>query len=90
LVAQALIAYKGKPTKAPWVENDKDPFEALATFQLGCESPAADRGAYYYPGIPGPNVFATVQAVVAQAKRKLPVPKTNPTPLPVVTLTCPA
>ncbi|MFL6101512.1 MAG: hypothetical protein ACJ71T_16320 [Actinomycetales bacterium] len=55
------------------------PYDALAAYQLGCSAPARDRGAFFFPGVAGANVLATVQAVPAMAKATLPVPTSTPT-----------
>ena len=65
------------------------PFTALATFQLGCSAPKAQRGAYTFPGESGPNLLATLQAVPGAAGVAFPLPaQTLPPALP--TLKCPA
>lgn len=74
LVIQALIAEGQDPASASWTVSGSNPYTALASYQLGCSAPAADRGAFYYPGSSDPNVIATVQAVAAAAGDVLPVP----------------
>jgi hypothetical protein len=51
----------------------KTPVTALATFQLGCAAASADRGAYVFPGAPGPNLLATLQAVPGAAEVAFPL-----------------
>lgn len=70
---QALVAVKVSPTAARWTEGGRTPYQALATYQLGCSDPAASRGAFYFPGSRQPNDLATVQAVPAAAGKALPV-----------------
>ena len=50
------------------------PYTALASFQLGCADPAADRGAFFFPGDRSPNILASVQSVPAAAGVTLPLP----------------
>jgi hypothetical protein len=71
LTIQTLIAEGSSPAKASWSKGTSTPFTALASFQIGCSSPGF--GAFFYPGDPSPNTFATVQAVPAMAGRKLPI-----------------
>ena len=65
LTLQALIAVGVRPST--WRKGSATPESALAAYQLGCAAPAADRGAFYYPGDQTPSVLATVQAVPAAA-----------------------
>ncbi len=58
-------------------------------FQLGCPDPVAYRGAYFFPGSRTPNLFATVQAVPAQALRPLPIAASTPS-ADVPVRSCPA
>ncbi len=69
LVTQALLA-TGSPLSA-WQKGTGDPMSALLSYQLGCSDPAADRGAFYFPGDRSANVIATVQAVPAAARLPL-------------------
>jgi hypothetical protein len=71
LVIQAILAERGSPVAAPWKHGAKNPFTALAQYQLGCK--AKGFGAFTFPPSPGANVFATVQAVPAMGSRTLPV-----------------
>ena len=66
LVIQALIAEGSSPTATMWTKGTKNPFTALASYQLGC-------GAFFFPPSTSPNVFATVQAVPAMESKTLPV-----------------
>jgi hypothetical protein len=77
LVIQAILADKSKPTAARWVHGSATPLNALTSYQLGCSAPAADRGAFFFPGSSDPSVLATVQAVPAEAGKKLPVAKST-------------
>ena len=74
VVIQGLIAYGSSPTThAEWNQAGGTPFTALASYQLQCAPNANDNGSFTFPGVPGPNVFATVQSVPAAAAKKLPV-----------------
>ena len=67
LVLQALLAV-GAADDARFADRAATPLEALLSFQLGCDAPEADRGAFTFPGSNGaPNGFATAQAVGAGA-----------------------
>lgn len=90
LTIQAIRAFKGNPAKAPWISGTQTPYTALAGFQLGCSEPVGDRGAYRSTFAPGPDTFSTVQATVAAAKKRLPLPKTNAAYKDPVSLPCPA
>jgi hypothetical protein len=78
LSIQALLAEGLAPALPGYRVGGASPFAALAAYQLGCSSPVADRGAFFFPGFPGPNVLATVQAVPAMAKTTLPLPASTP------------
>jgi hypothetical protein len=71
LVIQAILAENGTPSATQWTKGTKTPFTALASYQLGCAQPGY--GAFFYPPSTSPNVFATVQAVPAMARKTLPV-----------------
>jgi hypothetical protein len=50
------------------------PYDALASFQLGCSDPASDRGGFFFSADDrSVNVLATVQAVPAMAHQTLPL-----------------
>lgn len=67
LVLQALLAVD-EAGAARFADQGATPLAALLSFQLGCSSPAPDRGAFTFPGSnDAPNSFATVQAVPAAA-----------------------
>ena len=70
LSIQGILALGGSPTTARWRVSGVGPYAALAAYQLGCADPAADRGAYFFPGDRSPNVLATVQAVVAASRAR--------------------
>jgi hypothetical protein len=76
LVIQTLLAEGQDPASVSWTVSGSTPYTALASYQLGCSAPAANRGAFYYPGSTTPSVIATVQAVPAAAGKKLPVRET--------------
>ena len=62
LVLQAIVAGGGSPTAGEWVEGSNTALSALLAFQLGCDAPAADRGAFTYPGTDdAANALATEQ-----------------------------
>jgi hypothetical protein len=69
LVLQALLAVDA--ADAPrFADRSDTPLGALLSFQLGCSTPEADRGAFTFPGSnDAPNGFATAQAVGAAAGR---------------------
>ncbi|MBN6033809.1 terpene cyclase/mutase family protein [Amycolatopsis sp. 195334CR] len=69
LAIQAIVAAGGQPGNA---------YAALASFQLGCTDPAADRGAFFYPGSRAVNLLATVQAVPAAAGKAFPLAPSTP------------
>ncbi len=77
LVMQALLSEKSKPTSSRWVHGTASPLGALAKYQLGCNAPAANRGAFFFPGSSDPSVLATVQAVPAAALKRFPLAKTH-------------
>ena len=67
LVLQALIA-TGDADAARFSDRVATPLGALLSFQLGCDAPVSDRGAFTFPGSNGaPNGFATAQAVAPAA-----------------------
>jgi hypothetical protein len=72
-VIQTLLDEGQDPGSASWAVSGSTPYSALASFQLGCSAPAANRGAFFYPGSTKPSVIATVQAVPAAAGKTLPV-----------------
>ncbi|MDQ2836484.1 MAG: hypothetical protein M3Y89_03575 [Actinomycetota bacterium] len=73
LSIQTILAENASPKSAYWRTATGSPNAALASFQLGCSAPVANRGAFFYPGSADPNVLATVQAVPAAAGKTLPV-----------------
>ena len=68
LVLQAVLALSKSPTKGPFARHP-DPVTVVESFQA---SSGANRGSFSYPGISGPNVIATYQAVPAVAGVVLP------------------
>jgi hypothetical protein len=67
LVIQALVA-AGAGDDERFADQSASPLGALLSFQLGCDVPEADRGAFTFPGSnDAPNGFATAQAVPAAA-----------------------
>jgi hypothetical protein len=73
LVIQALVALGQLTNPAFTQPGGLTPPVALASFQLGCSSPKADRGAYVFPGVDGPNLLATLQAVPGAAEVAFPL-----------------
>ncbi len=92
LTLQALLADRVPLRRWQKVSGGRilDPVSALANFQLGCAAPAADRGAYFYPGDESPNVLATVQSVPAAAGLPLSQVHRRPVSTAVPVLHCPA
>jgi len=88
LVIQALLAAGEDPATGRWVRGGATPYDALLRFSLGCNAPAADRGAFYFDvgdGTRKPNVLATVQSVPAAAGAYYPLAPSTPDPqVPVV------
>lgn len=72
LVIQALVALHelGSPG---FHKAGGTPERALDRFQLGCSMPASERGSFTYPGVPGPNLISTIQAIPAAAHKALPI-----------------
>jgi hypothetical protein len=75
---QAILAVKGAPGSAAWMTHHSGPYRALAAYQLRCQAPKPDRGAFYFPGSHDPNVLATVPSVQASAVTTLPLPASDP------------
>jgi hypothetical protein len=87
LSIQAILAEGGNPASG-WAVAGKTPFTALISYQLGCSDPAANRGAFFFPGSRDPSVFATVQSVSAAASKTFPLPASTPSTA-VPTVPCP-
>lgn len=67
LVLSALIAVD-QADSSRFSDKSRTPLQALLSFQLGCEAPEADRGAFTFPGSNNaPNGMATAQALGAAA-----------------------
>ena len=67
LTWQALVS-AGFGTAPEFLDKSASPLATLLSFQLGCSSPEADRGALTYPGSnDAPNTFGTAQATPALA-----------------------
>ena len=96
LVIQAIVAGGQSPTAGVWVQGTNTALSALLAFQLGCDAPAANRGAFIYPGGGGtPDVLATQQGTWGASQHAFPLgPVTfGPTPdpcAPVVPAPAPA
>jgi hypothetical protein len=63
LVIQAILALGKSPSSAPFISH-ADPVAVLESFQA---TTGDDAGSFSYPGISGPDVLATYQAVPAVA-----------------------
>ncbi|HXQ44667.1 MAG TPA: prenyltransferase/squalene oxidase repeat-containing protein [Acidimicrobiales bacterium] len=72
-VIQALVALGELSNPAFTKSPGMTPITALATFQLGCSAAKKDRGAYEFPGVNGPNLIATLQAVPGAAQVAFPL-----------------
>jgi hypothetical protein len=90
LTIQALIAEKQQPTQTTWSVAGGTPLGALVNYQLGCTAAAGDRGAFFFPGVSGPNTLATVQAVPALLQKVFPVAKVAPLKSPPAPISCPS
>lgn len=72
LVLQALIAVDAADDPR-FADQGAGPLAALLSFQLGCDAPEADRGAFTFPGSnEAPNGFATAQAIAPAAGVSVP------------------
>jgi hypothetical protein len=78
LSIQGILAEHGSPGAAVWTKGSATPYTALASYQLSCADPAADRGAFFFPGDRSPSTLATVQAVPAMAGKTFPLPASLP------------
>jgi hypothetical protein len=63
LVIQAILALGDSPTKAPFTTN-ANPVTVLESFQA---TSGGDQGSFSFPGVSGPNLLSTYQAVPAVA-----------------------
>lgn len=88
-VIQALVAL-GQLDNAEFTQpGSLTPLTALASFQLRCSVPRAQRGAYVFPGDPGPDLLATLQAVPGAAEVAFPLDHRTLAPA-LPQLKCPA
>lgn len=78
LVIQTLLADGQDPASGSWTVTGADPYQALASYQLGCAAGTGSTGAFFYPGDSAPNVIATVQVVPAAAGKTLPIRTSTP------------
>jgi hypothetical protein len=84
LVIQAIIARGEDPAAARWLDGGTSPYTSLLSWQLGCDEPVADRGAFASPFSDGsPDSFATAQAVLGAAERTFPLGEVTFTDAPV-------
>lgn len=63
LVLQAILALGDSPTQPPFTRN-ANPVSVLESFQL---TSGVSKGSFTFPGVSGPNLLATYQAVPAVA-----------------------
>jgi len=63
LVIQAILALGDSPTKAPFIKHG-NPVSVLESFQA---TTGENQGSFSYPGVSGPNLLATYQAIPAVA-----------------------
>jgi Putative Ig domain/Squalene-hopene cyclase C-terminal domain len=63
LVLQAILALGDSPTQKPF-DKTANPVSVLASFQ---STSGTDQGSFSFPGVSGPNLLATYQAVPALA-----------------------
>ncbi len=73
LVIQALVALGQLGGACVHPVRGATPLSALETFQFGCKASSSRRGAFVYPGVKGPNVLATLQAVPGEAQVAFPL-----------------
>jgi hypothetical protein len=73
LVAQAVVAAGEDPGDGRWASASGSVLTALLDLQLGCEAPAADRGAFVFQAGGSADAFATSQAVPGAARRAFPL-----------------
>ena len=78
LTIQTILAERGYPGTASWLQAGNTPYTALASYQLSCADPTAQRGAFFYPGSRTPSTLATVQAVPALAAVTFPLSRSTP------------
>lgn len=90
LSIQALVALRVLGT-GKFAKKGGTPMKALLRFQLGCSSPASQRGAFAFQPTGSklePNLLATLQAVPAAARRAFPL-KAQRLADTLPTMTCP-
>jgi hypothetical protein len=63
LVIQAILAFGDSPSRSPFIKN-ANPVSVLESFQT---TTGENEGAFTFPGVSGPNILATYQAVPAVA-----------------------
>jgi len=80
LTIQTILAERGNPAAHTWLQAMHNPYTALASYQLGCADPKAQRGAFFYPGSRTPSTLASVQAVPALAAATFPLRPSTPSP----------
>ncbi|MDH6126810.1 prenyltransferase/squalene oxidase repeat-containing protein [Kitasatospora sp. GP82] len=92
LAVSALTTTRTDP--ATVVRNGRSAYDGLAAFQLGCASPADQRGAFAYQpasdGTLAANGLASAQAALAAAGGRLLVTGTDRSDSPAAPLTCAA
>ncbi len=84
LVIQAIVAGGESPTAGRWALAGGDPMTSLLSFQLGCDQPASDQGAFTFSGSGGAtNALATEQATWGAAQAPFPLDSVEFTATPV-------
>jgi len=84
LVIQALATHGESPTSPRWTRASGDPMSSLLGFQLGCDAPVADQGAFTFPGTDNaPNLMATEQAVWGAIAQQFAIQPVTFSPAPV-------
>ncbi|MEV1007166.1 hypothetical protein [Streptomyces sp. NPDC049881] len=85
LVVQAIVAAGENPAGTAWQVGGSTPYDSLLSWQIGCDAPASDVGAFASPWSSGaPDQLATQQAVWGAAGTPFPLDPsfTSPTPVP--------
>ena len=70
LVIQALVALGKSPVSSTFQKGGADPVSSLLSFQL---TSGADAGAFVFPGVTGPDLLATYEAVPAAVGLAIPL-----------------
>lgn len=74
LVILAILTAGDDPTGGRWADGTPSPVTSLLSWQVGCDAPAADQGAFASPFSGGfPDAIATSQAVWGAAGNTFPL-----------------